>query len=65
MEKITVIIEADGQVRVETKGFKGQGCMAASKFLEETLGAALEVKKTGEYYETEAKETVRIKSNGN
>lgn len=65
MEKITVIIEADGQVRVETKGYKGQGCMAASKFLEETLGATLEVKKTGEYYETEQRENVRLKNNGN
>jgi len=64
MEKITVIIEADGQVRVETKGFKGQGCLAASKFLEETLGKTLEIKKTGEYYETEQRENVRLKTNG-
>ena len=65
MEKIIIVIDPAGQVKVETKGFKGSGCMAASKFIEETLGTVTATKKTGEYYEEAEKETVRISKNGN
>jgi len=60
MEKIKVIIDTDGQVAVETKGFKGRGCMAASQFLEKALGTTITTKKTSEYYEDAFQEKVKI-----
>lgn len=60
MEEIIVEIDDEGAVEVKTRGFKGKGCLAASKWLEEQLGATLETKRTGEYYAEETKETVRI-----
>ncbi|HVX09956.1 MAG TPA: DUF2997 domain-containing protein [Pirellulales bacterium] len=38
MKTIRVIISPTGEVTVDTKGFSGQSCREASKFLEEALG---------------------------
>ncbi|MFN3152908.1 DUF2997 domain-containing protein [Bremerella sp.] len=35
---IEITIGTDGQSRVETKGFTGSDCQAASRFLETALG---------------------------
>lgn len=64
MEKIIISIDPAGKVKVETKGYKGIGCMAASKFIEKALGTITEVKKTASYYEDAEKEKVRINNNG-
>ncbi|EDL62288.1 DUF2997 domain-containing protein [Gimesia maris] len=37
-QTIEIIITADGQTRVETKGFTGSDCRIASRFLEQALG---------------------------
>jgi len=37
-QTIEIIITADGQSRVETKGFTGGDCRTASRFLEQALG---------------------------
>jgi len=37
-QTIEIIISADGQTRVETKGFTGSDCRTASRFLEQALG---------------------------
>jgi hypothetical protein len=65
VEQIIVSIGPAGEIEVKTQGFKGQGCMKASKWMEEHLGTATEIKKTAEYYAEEVKETVRIKKYGN
>ncbi len=38
MKTITLIISSDGKTKVETHGFDGQACQAASKFIETALG---------------------------
>ncbi|MEW4565779.1 DUF2997 domain-containing protein [Bremerella sp. JC770] len=35
---IEITVTKDGQTRVETKGFVGSDCQAASRFLENALG---------------------------
>lgn len=60
MEEIIVEIDDEGAIEVKTKGFKGKACLAASKWLEEQLGAALDTKRTSEYYAEETKETVKV-----
>jgi hypothetical protein len=60
MEEIIIEIDDEGAVEVKTKGFKGKGCLTASKWLEEQLGTTLETKRTSEYYAEETKEHVKI-----
>jgi hypothetical protein len=66
MEEIIIEIDDEGIVEVKTKGFKGVGCLKASKWIEEQLGTTTDIRKTSEYYSEETKETVRInRDNGN
>lgn len=51
MKTITFII-GDGNVEIETKGFKGSACEAATKAFEEVLGGEITAKKRKtEYYQ--------------
>jgi hypothetical protein len=60
VEEIIVEIDDEGAVEVKTRGFKGKGCLTASKWLEEQLGNAAEIRKTSEYYTEEVKEKVKV-----
>ena len=51
---IEVIVTAQGETRVETKGFTGASCRHASQFLEEALGAQVIERLTAEYYQHES-----------
>ena len=42
MQEITVVIDKDGQVRVEVRGVKGGACLDVTKGLEEALGGQVE-----------------------
>jgi Protein of unknown function (DUF2997) len=42
MQEITVVIEKDGQVRVEVRGVKGGSCLDVTRGLEEALGGQVE-----------------------
>ena len=42
MQEITVVIDKDGQVRVEVRGVKGASCLDVTKGLEEALGGQVE-----------------------
>jgi hypothetical protein len=53
MKQIIVTIDSEGNTSVETKGFKGQGCKAASKALETALGARQSDKPTPEAFGSE------------
>jgi hypothetical protein len=63
-EKIVIVFSPDGSVKAETKGFHGAGCMEASRAIEEAIGAVADISRTGEYYDGELKEVVKLK-NGN
>ena len=54
MKIIEVIVLPDGQTRVETKGFSGSECRAASQFVEQALGQKLQEQLTPEFYATNA-----------
>ena len=51
---IEIIVQPDGQTRVETKGFSGSTCRDASRFIEESLGKQTCEQLTGEFYQTHA-----------
>ena len=54
MKTIVVIVATDGSTKVETKGYSGAACQAASKFIEEALGARQSEKLTAEFYQQES-----------
>lgn len=38
MKEIIVEVKSDGEIKIETRGFKGKGCIAESEFLKKLLG---------------------------
>jgi len=47
---IEVVVSPQGTTTVQTRGFAGESCLAASKYLENALGCVTEERKTDEYY---------------
>ena len=58
MKEIIVDISNDGEIRIETRGFKGKSCLMESEFLKELLGKETSQQLTPAYYQEE-KETVK------
>ena len=48
--KIEIVVSPTGQVRVQTHGFTGASCRAASQVLEQMLGTVTEEQLTPEYF---------------
>src|SRR5262249_50769748 len=53
---IEVIVSSTGEATVQTKGFSGQDCMQASRFLETALGVTGRNKKTAKYSQSASTE---------
>jgi len=51
LKEIIVDIGFDGEIRIETKGFKGRSCLAESSFLKNLLGKEKVKQLTPAYYE--------------
>jgi hypothetical protein len=51
---IEIVISPDGQTKLETKGFGGQSCRDASRFLEQALGVRASEQLTAEFHERSA-----------
>lgn len=56
MQVIEVIVSPDGKVTVQTKGFAGSACKAASATLEQALGLQVSEKLTAEFYSQQAQQ---------
>lgn len=50
MKIIEITIATDGKTKVETKGFSGNSCQVASRFLESALGATTSETLSSEFY---------------
>ena len=50
MKTIKATISPQGEVEIETTGFKGAACELATKELEKALGTTTRKKKSPEYY---------------
>ena len=48
---IEVTVSPRGEATVQTKGYTGGECLAASKFLEKALGVSATASKTAEFYQ--------------
>lgn len=60
MKRIEIIVAPDGSTRIQTKGFTGSQCQAASKCLEQALGQKTQETLTSEFYQ-EATQSQRLK----
>ena len=60
---IEIIIEANGEIKIDAVGFKGPDCEKATQFLEEALGVVGERRKKPEY-QVSAKKTHQQKLGG-
>jgi hypothetical protein len=58
MKEIIIDVSDDGEVRIETRGFKGKSCLEESEFLKDLLGKETSRQLTPAYYQEE-KETVK------
>ena len=50
MKTIELSVATDGSSRIETRGFAGETCRDASRFVEDALGVRLSEALTGEYH---------------
>jgi len=55
-KQIEIIVAPDGTSRVETKGFAGDECREASRFVEQALGKQVDETLTTEFYESGLKQ---------
>ena len=55
MKEIVIDISDDGEIRIETKGFKGKACLEESQFLKNLLGKETYKQLTAAYYNTNKK----------
>jgi hypothetical protein len=56
MRTIEIIVAPNGQSRLETKGFQGEACQAASQFLEKALGRTTSEVLTSEFHQSQAQQ---------
>ena len=54
MKTIEIIVAADGKTQVETRGFNGEECRQASRFIEDALGRPAGEQMTTEYHAGQA-----------
>jgi stress-induced morphogen len=55
MQEIIIDIADDGEITLETKGFKGKACLKEAQFVKDLLGHELASQLTPAYYETSKK----------
>ncbi len=63
-QTIEVIVSSTGETRIESKGFAGNACQQASRFLEEALGAKTSERLTAEYYHQPLTEVQQLDQKG-
>ena len=56
MKTIEIIVSPEGNTTVTTRGFAGQSCRDASKFIEQALGQQVNEQLTAEFYQTQSVE---------
>ncbi len=51
MKEIILDISSEGEITIETRGFKGKNCITESQFLKDLLGKELQQTLTPTYWE--------------
>ena len=53
MKEIIIDVSTEGEVKIETRGFKGKSCITESKFIKDLLGKETSQSLTPAYWEEE------------
>ena len=53
MKEIIIDVDQTGEVRIETRGFKGKSCIQETQFLKDLLGGEVERMPTPAFFESE------------
>jgi hypothetical protein len=53
MKTIEIVVSPEGKSRVETRGFSGNSCREASRFIECALGNRVSETLTAEFHQTQ------------
>ena len=53
---IEIIVSPTGETTVQTRGFAGSSCQAASKFIEQALGQRTDERLTAEFHQPQSVE---------
>ncbi len=51
MKEIIVDVSNDGEIRIETKGFKGKACISEAQFIKDVLGKETACQLTPTYWQ--------------
>lgn len=62
MKTIDITISPTGQSHLETRGFAGNECKAASRYLESALGSKTSETLTSEFHQTQTEQQSQCKS---
>jgi hypothetical protein len=62
VKTIEITVSPKGETRIQTKGFSGQECREASKFLEQALGQCAAEHLTAEFHQNHTGEQVTEQS---
>ncbi len=54
MRLIEITVSPTGETTVQTRGYAGDECLQASRFLEQALGVVANDRKTVEFFHTES-----------
>jgi hypothetical protein len=52
MKTINILVRPNGETILETRGYSGEQCQHASRFLEQALGRTVNEQRTAEFYES-------------
>ena len=52
MKTLEILVRPNGETILETRGFSGEQCQHASRFLEQALGRSVQEQRTSEFYES-------------
>ena len=56
-KRIEIVVDTKGQSKVETKGFAGNECVEASRFIEQALGQQTEMRTTPEFFHAQVNQS--------
>lgn len=51
MKTFDILVRPNGETILETRGYSGEQCQEASRFLEQALGRTINEQRTAEFYE--------------
>lgn len=57
MKEIEIIIDKNGEVSIDLKGYQGQGCSEIAKILANSIGKTVKNNKKCEYYNSNTNKT--------